>query len=262
MWSRVVLKERAKVSLRRNYWKCVLVAFILTLVLEGGLSSNGNSSKSNQNSGYASENSFSIGDSFKYNFPLPETNNILVSVGQGILHFVYNGFAITLFLAGMLLEIFVFLPLEIGGCRFFTENAYQTSDPGRLLFPFKSGYYGKMVLTMFLRNLFVALWTLLLIIPGLIKTYEYRMVPYLLADCPEMSRQDAFAISKEMMNGQKMEAFILDLSFLGWKILSACTCGLVGIFYVYPYQYATNAELFLALKDEYFSRRNFSGSTI
>ena len=80
------------------------------------------------------------------------------------------------------------------------------------------------------------------------------MVPYLLADCPQMSRKDAFRISKEMMQGQKMDAFILDLSFIGWHLLSAVTCGLAEIFYVSPYVNATNAELFLALKGTYTYR--------
>lgn len=105
---------------------------------------------------------------------------------------------------------------------------------------------------MFLRGLYIFLWSLLLFIPGIIKSYEYRMVPYLLSECPQMGSSEAFRVSKEMMYGQKMEAFILDLSFIGWEILSVCTCGLVGLFFVNPYKYATNAELFLELKRNYF----------
>ena len=72
---------------------------------------------------------------------------------------------------------------------------------------FGSGSYLKIVGTMFLRGLYIFLWSLLLFIPGIIKSYEYRMVPYLLAECPEMGNSEAFRISKEMMYGQKMEAF-------------------------------------------------------
>ena len=155
-----------------------------------------------------------------------------------------------------LLRIFVFSPMEIGGCRFFVENANDTPGVGKILYAFKSGAYGKMVLTLFLRDLFIALWSLLFVIPGIIKAYEYRMVPYLLADCPEMSRQDAFRISKEMMTGQKWNAFVLDLSFIGWELLAGITCGIAGIFYVAPYVYATDAELFLVLRENYFQSRN------
>ena len=86
------------------------------------------------------------------------------------------------------------------------------------------------------------------------------MVPYLLADCPELSTEEAFRISREMMNGEKMNTFILDLSFIGWYILSGITCNLVGIFYLYPYKYATDAELFLVLKQNYFSSRSYGNT--
>ena len=65
-------------------------------------------------------------------------------------------------------------------------------------------------------KLYTFLWSLLLLIPGIVKAYEYRMVPYLLADYPELSTEEAFRISREMMNGEKMNTFILDLSFIGW----------------------------------------------
>ena len=112
--------------------------------------------------------------------------------------------------------------------------------------------YMKMATTMFLKDLFIGLWMLLLIVPGIIKAYEYRMIPYILTDCPDIPRQEAFRISKEMMSGNKMDAFILDLSFLGWSILAAITCGIAGIFYVSPYVAATDAELFIAIREEYF----------
>lgn len=159
-------------------------------------------------------------------------------------------------IALLLLGVFVFNVIQVGGCRFFIENAYENPRLNKLLFAFESGNYGNMVLTMFLMQLYTVLWSLLLLIPGIIKTYEYRMIPYLLADCPDMPRKEAFKISKEMMYGNKMAAFILDMSFIGWVLAAAFTCGLVGIFWTAPYQYATNAELFLALKEEYFSNRN------
>ena len=129
-----------------------------------------------------------------------------------------------------------------------------------MLSGFQNGTYGKTVWTLFLMKLYTFLWSLLLIIPGIVKSYEYRMVPYLLADCQDLSTEDAFRISREMMDGEKMNAFILDLSFIGWKILSSITCGLVGLFYANPYEYATDAELFLVLKQNYFSGRSYSNT--
>ena len=112
--------------------------------------------------------------------------------------------------------------------------------------------YCSALICLFLRNLYIALWSLLLVIPGIIKSYEYRMVTYLLAEYPDMTREEAFKISKEMMTGQKMDAFLLDLSFFGWYLLTAITCGIAGIFYVLPYVHATNAELYVTLRNQHF----------
>ncbi len=70
------------------------------------------------------------------------------------------------------------------------------------------------------------------------------MVPYILAENPGMDRKEAFLISKQMMEGQKWEAFVLDLSFIGWNILSVFTCGILSVLYVEPYYQATIAEMY------------------
>ena len=141
-------------------------------------------------------------------------------------------------------KVFVGNLLKMGGYRFFILN--QTAQPGigTLLDGFRSGHYVNIVLTMFLRDLFTALWSLLLVVPGIVKHYEYLMVPYIIAENPAMDYKEAFQISKQMMDGEKMEAFIMDLSFLGWDILTVITCGMVGIFYASPYKQATFAELY------------------
>ena len=83
----------------------------------------------------------------------------------------------------------------------------------------------------------------------MIKGYEYAMVPYLLLDHPEMSRQEIFAESKRLMMGNKWDAFVLDLSFIGWHLLGACTFGILTFLYVNPYRYYTEAELYHVLRD-------------
>ena len=102
--------------------------------------------------------------------------------------------------------------------------------------------------TLLLQAVYTFLWTCLLIVPGFIKAYEYCMIPYLLADHPEMTRQEAFATSKAMMKGNKWKAFVLDLSFIPWDILSALTLGIVSVFYVAPYRQLTAAALYEKLK--------------
>lgn len=244
MWTRATLKERAKVAFKRNYWKCVLVSLILAAFV-GSAVSTASTNVNNQGGGSPEEFMNSL---------QATANDANVSVETFVMMFavIFGGAMII----SWILKVFVFSPLEIGGCRFFVENANDTPGVGKVLYAFKSGAYGKMVLTLFLRDLFITLWSLLFVIPGIIKAYEYCMVPYLLAESPEMSRKDAFRISKEMMKGQKWNAFVLDLSFLGWMILSAITCGIVGIFYTAPYMNATGAELFLVLRENYFQGKD------
>ena len=91
------------------------------------------------------------------------------------------------------------------------------------------------------------LWTLLLVVPGIVKAYEYSMIPYILAEDPSTSLNDAFAKSKELTKGQKMDLFVLDLSFIGWWILGTILCGIGNIF-VDPYYQAASAEVYVALK--------------
>ena len=74
------------------------------------------------------------------------------------------------------------------------------------------------------------------------------MVPYILAQTPDMNKKQALALSSQMMHGQKWNAFVLDLSFLGWRILSGITLGLVGTFYASPYIHLTNASLYRTLQ--------------
>lgn len=155
----------------------------------------------------------------------------------------------------VIIQIFVLGPLEVGGCNYFKNNVNDNVELNTIAIAFKKKYYWKMVSAMFLRKLYIVLWSLLLFVPGIIKAYEYRMVPFILADAPKITRKDAFRINKEMMRGNKWRTFILDLSFIGWQMLSTITCGIAGIFYVNPYQFATNAELFVALREEYFHQR-------
>ena len=75
------------------------------------------------------------------------------------------------------------------------------------------------------------------------------MAPYILADRPELSGTEVLTLSRQMMNGHKWKTFVLDLSFLGWNILSALTFGLLGVFYVNPYRQCTNTELYRELKN-------------
>lgn len=110
--------------------------------------------------------------------------------------------------------------------------------------------YKNIVKIMFLKNLYIVLWSMLFVIPGIIKAYEYRMIPYILAENPDISMEEAFALSKKMMDNEKLNTFALDLSFLGWFLLGSVSLGICLIFYVTPYYNLTNAELYIVLKQK------------
>lgn len=101
----------------------------------------------------------------------------------------------------------------------------------------------------FLRGLYVALWSLLFIIPGIIKSYSYAMTPFILAENPNLTASQAIRLSSDMMDGYKAELFILDLSFIGWSILAAMTLNL-GNIALNPYKNAAYAAFYRQLQAE------------
>ena len=220
MWNGAELKMRGNMAFKKNYVSAVVVALLMGIF--GTVSGESSARRVSENSDIYSGNLFNA------------------EMITGLL----AGIATVVILIVLVAKVFVGNLLKMGGYRFFILN--QTAQPGigTLLDGFRSGHYVNIVLTMFLRDLFTALWSLLLVVPGIVKHYEYLMVPYIIAENPAMDYKEAFQISKQMMDGEKMEAFIMDLSFLGWYLLSAVTCGLLAIFYVNPYVQASFAEMY------------------
>lgn len=102
----------------------------------------------------------------------------------------------------------------------------------------------------FLMYLFTVLWTLLLVIPGIIKGLAYSMTPYILKDYPELSANQAINLSQKMMKGHKFDLFYLELSFIGWLFLGIFTLG-IGYIWLVPYMYTTFAAFYQDVKKEY-----------
>ena len=278
MWTRKELKEKGRLSFKRNYWKAVLVSLLLVFMVRGavnfGFGGRGGSNESDANAVTTqAEQSETVGqdqdiielpeivlnpsdlidsddpDSIPVGFTdfLIELRNTIG--GIGILALVIGGILlfIVLFIVIAAIHAFLFNPLEAGTARFFVRNLNDKAEIRELAYCYDHGYLN-VVKTVFLRDLYIVLWGLLLIIPGIIKSYEYRMVNYILAENPEMNTKDVFAMSRDMMRGNKWRAFVLDLSFLGWHLLSLITIGLAGIFYVFPYRNMTNAALYEFLR--------------
>ena len=108
---------------------------------------------------------------------------------------------------------------------------------------------GKAVWLNIITNFFVFLWSLLLVIPGIIKVFSYAAAPFILADNPELTAREALSESKRIMDGHKFDLFVLQLSFFWWYILSAITFGIAYI-YVVPYFQATMANFYNDIKDK------------
>lgn len=255
MWTRGELKERARYALRQNYWKVVLVSLLMALLVGGGFHSFSNSGDSTNavqetvkqidtedldEDGVASidvrEKQFEKLNQFvDENLPF-----IIIAVVIFMIIFL------VIFVLIMLVQTFLVNPFTVGAKRFFSHSIVQKTEVKEIAYAYDHSYKN-VVKTLFLKDMYTILWTLLFIIPGIVKRYEYQLIPYLLGEHPEMSAEAAFATSKQLMYGNKWKAFVLDLSFIGWFILSTFTLGLLSVFYVMPYRYLTEAALYREL---------------
>ncbi len=129
--------------------------------------------------------------------------------------------------------VFVTNPLIVGLNRYFIKSIKEKREVNDLAYPFQNGF-SRTVTTMLLETVYVMLWSLLFIIPGIVKSYSYYMVDYILAENPQLETERIFEISKKAMDGYKMRAFLLQLSFIGYYILSIITFG-IGFVFLAPY---------------------------
>lgn len=147
-------------------------------------------------------------------------------------------------------SLFVLLPLAVGYSNSM-RVLLETGD-NRLAnnsFSLGFGNWLHVVWGMVLSTIYIFLWTLLLIIPGIIKSYSYALTPYILVEHPEMSANEAIEESMRLMDGHKFDLFYLQLSFIGWAILSILSLGL-GFFWLIPYQMTAQAAFYRDIKNE------------
>ncbi len=156
-----------------------------------------------------------------------------------------------LLIAAAIAFLFIILiaePLNVGGKRFFIKSCKKNNQKLSVLVSvFKLDQWSNVAKIMLLKNLYCFLW-FFTIIGGFIKHYEYEMIPYILADNPNINEKDAFKLSSQLMKGSKFKSFILDLSFILWHILSILTLGLAAVLYVNSYTVATKTQMYLSLK--------------
>lgn len=258
-WNRAALKKKAREGIRGYYWAAVIVSFILGIL---GISA------AATGFGETERDEFLGALGIGQNAALPENSQAdaflsgwdtetIIILGLALL----SVFAV-MAVVGFVVRVLALNAIAVSSCRFYLEGQ-RGQKPGidMLLWGFKSGGYGNIVKTMFIRDIKETLWFLLLIVPGIVKTYEYRMIPYILAENPRMRSKEVFAASRQMMKGNKWKAFVFDLSFLGWLIvafIAGCVLRFIPILgdmlskvpqlCVTPYIDAAGTELYMALK--------------
>ena len=148
-----------------------------------------------------------------------------------------------------IIEIFLLLPLQVGLVNAF-RKLLENGDTNLLSNTFRFTNYWRKVGGMLLMSILVFLWTLLLIVPGIIKLFSYAMTPYILDEYPELTASEAIHRSRMMMKGHKFDLFWLFLSFIGWSILCLFTCG-IGYLWLYPYMQTAEAAFYREVKADY-----------
>ena len=237
MRTRQEIKAIGKEQFKLNYWTCVLAALLVTAVM-GVLTwmSNGQEIARVVSTG---QDAFRVVSGQQDTFYMMDSQpaQATVSVRAN---------------AGGLLALLLGGPIAVGLNYFFVKNVRGEREELSVTTPFTEAFrnYPRKLGGSLWMGLFVFLWSLLFIIPGIIKGISYSMTQYLLADCPNVKATDALKLSMRMMNGHKWEYFVMGLSFLGWNLLSALTLGILSVFYVDPYMRSSFAEYYLELRDE------------
>lgn len=225
MWTIREIKSRAWEALRSYYWKAFLVSLVIAIA--GG------------------------GFNFNYNTGGGTSTGTGLPGGLESISPAFIAIIVLAALVGLLIfmafHIFIGYPLEIGGRKYFVQAQQDKEDMNNLGFAFNKTRYKDIIVAMIWRGFLNFLWYLLLIIPGIIMFYAYRMVPYILTDNPNIGYKRAVQLSTQMMKGHKFHMFLLDLSFIGWLLLGVLAL-FIGVLFVMPYINAAKAELYLVLR--------------
>jgi len=263
MWKRQVLKTNAKSALKGHYWLAFLVSFLAMVIITGSLLGSGTSQTVNSDSCFWVQHEITEGTEITSDGPFKQgcenfesaisellndadLPSVFPSVGAFIAALVFMGIIGLLAILFMIAyHIFISNAVIVGQKKFYLDNRKGKTEAGKLLSSFSSEYKN-IVRVMFFKNLRVFLWTLLFIIPGIIKAIQYMAVDYLMAEYPKMKLDRALKLSSEITHGHKWNIFKLGLSFFGWVLLCIFTGG-IGFVFLTPYIQATFAELYAVL---------------
>ena len=221
-----LLRQRARSNLAGNWGLSIGVAVVAAIL--GGLITG---------SSFLPDLEAELPISIPFLQEIADTLNQGIKIGDVTLNFRAGIFGFAAFILGG--------TLQLGYAQFLLKQHDGKETEFNDLFS-QFDRFGAGFAQHFLRNLYVALWSLLFIIPGIIKSLSYAMTPFLMADNPNLTASQAIDLSKELMEGHKSELFILDLTFIGWNILCAMTLNL-GYIGLNPYQNAAHAAFYRQL---------------
>ena len=228
-WDSLTIKNRAKKVLENHYWEYFLAVVACSLIC-----------------GFTARLTLNIDIKGQHLRTLQDVIDFLLAVWRRYYPSIVSTLAVSGF-GRCLWKIFITNAFETGSCRYRTIASYGHYDFQNIFYAFSKDRYINIVKTILIRDIYVFLWSALLIVPGIIKSYSYFMVPYIMAENPGITTDRAFSISKSVTTGEKWRIFILDLSFAGWFLLGTLCFGL-GVLFVLPYHQAAHAELYGALR--------------
>ena len=262
MWTREQLKSQAKAILSGSYWWAFLVCFVFTVI--AGIGSG--SSRINTSSFVDTSNTTSYQDHMIDIDDIDGTEQLTNTQKQelqAIIDSYFNPLTIGMGVAAAILSLFITIfktafnifvtnPLTVGYQKYFIRQHDGDINFAHLFSGFTGGKYMARVKVMFFKTLFEFLWGLLFVIPGIIKSYSYFLIPYILADNPDIGKDRAFEISMKTMDGEKWDLFVLQLSFIGWYLLGLLCC-CIGMYFVNPYAQTTYGEFYLVMRQKAIS---------
>lgn len=291
MGMRKELKKKARLSIRQSYWAAVSVCFLIAMLttaypaattffgfhaVSGGIIGDASAVDELSNSDVIMEivRQFLPAENVIHMLPRPilEASGLAVDIFSSANSFFFSllraanafiseepGITAAFLGAGVFLSllyhIFIANILEIGEKRFFMETRkYRKTPIAKIFYLYKLRCIWSPAWVMLCRSVCQALWTLT-IAGGIIKYYEYSMIPFILAENPKIGRRKAFMLSRQMMQHNKWKLFLLDLSFLGWRICSLLTLGILEFSFVNPYTACCRTEFYFSLRRNYILSR-------
>lgn len=275
------IKKDARKNLKRNFLRTLLVTFIAGIIINGGYNYStyiyDNTNILNKGYTFIQTNYEAVKNIFvtitndgkeARGVLAPLVNNITEnrSITVGAINTIDNlifkqnlndkTIIVLAFMLSVFFYVFVQNVFKVGKNRYFIEQRRYNTKMDKILFPYHVSRALHIAYVSFYKSLYQLLW-IPTIIGGIIKHYEYKMIPYILAENPNVSKEEAFSLSKELSDGSKMDMFKLDLSLIGWYILQIMTFGISSVFFFNSYKESIYAELYMNLRKTKYDKLTY-----